>query len=197
MDFLLDPNVAYLIFLTGIVLVFIAVATPGTGLVEIGALFCFILTGYALYNLSVNWWALVILLLSVVPFIQAIRKPKSFLFLALSILLIVIGSVFLFASDDGSLISVNPVIALISSGLVAVFLWFLFRKAIEAISRRPTHDLETLVGQIGEAKSAIYGDGSVYIAGEMWSARSDSEIPAGSHVRVIRRDGFTLVVEKQ
>lgn len=197
MDFLLDPNVAYLIFLTGIVLVFIAVATPGTGLVEIGALFCFILTGYALYNLSVNWWALVILLLSVVPFIQAIRKPKSFLFLALSILLIVIGSVFLFASDDGSLISVNPVIALISSGLVAVFLWFLFRKALEAISRRPTHDLETLVGQIGEAKSAIYGDGSVYIAGEMWSARSDSEIPAGSHVRVIRRDGFTLVVEKQ
>ncbi|HNE69203.1 MAG TPA: NfeD family protein [Anaerolineales bacterium] len=197
MDFLLDPNVAYLIFLTGIVLVFIAVATPGTGLVEIGALFCFILTGYALYNLSVNWWALVILLLSVVPFIQAIRKPKSFLFLALSILLIVTGSVFLFASDDGSLISVNPVIALISSGLVAVFLWFLFRKAIEAISRRPTHDLETLVGQIGEAKSAIYGDGSVYIAGEMWSARSDSEIPAGSHVRVIRRDGFTLVVEKQ
>lgn len=197
MDFLLDPNVAYLIFLTGIVLVFIAVATPGTGLVEIGALFCFILTGYALYNLSVNWWALVILLLSMVPFIQAIRKPKSFLFLALSILLIVIGSVFLFASDDGSLISVNPVIALISSGLVAVFLWFLFRKALEAISRRPTHDLETLVGQIGEAKSAIYGDGSVYIAGEMWSARSDSEIPAGSHVRVIRRDGFTLVVEKQ
>ncbi len=197
MDFLLDPNVAYLIFLTGIVLVFIAIATPGTGLVEISALFCFILTGYALYNLSVNWWALVILLLSVVPFIQAVRKPKSFLFLALSILLIVTGSVFLFASDDGSLISVNPIIALISSGLVAVFLWLLFRKAIEAISRRPTHDLETLVGQIGEAKSAIYGDGSVYIAGEMWSARSDSEIPAGSHVRVIRRDGFTLVVEKQ
>lgn len=197
MDFLLDPNVAYLIFLTGIVLVFIAVATPGTGLVEIGALFCFVLTGYALYNLSVNWWALVILLLSVVPFIQAIRKPKSFLFLALSILLIVTGSVFLFASDDGSLISVNPIIALISSGLVAVFLWFLFRKAFEAISRRPTHDLEALVGQIGEAKSAIHGDGSVYVAGEIWSARSDSEIPAGSHVRVVRRDGFTLVVEKQ
>lgn len=197
MDFLLDPNVAYLIFLTGIVLVFIAVATPGTGLVEIGALFCFVLTGYALYNLSINWWALVILLLSVAPFIQAIRKPKSFLFLALSILLIVTGSVFLFASDDGSLISVNPIIALISSGLVAVFLWFLFRKAFEAISRRPTHDLETLVGQTGEAKSAIHGDGSVYVAGEIWSARSDSEIPAGSHVRVVRRDGFTLVVEKQ
>lgn len=197
MDFLLDPNVAYLIFLTGIVLVFIAVATPGTGLVEIGALFCFVLTGYALYNLSINWWALVILLLSVVPFIQAIRKPKSFLFLALSILLIVTGSVFLFASDDGSLISVNPIIALISSGLVAVFLWFLFRKAFEAISRRPTHDLEALVGQTGEAKSAIHGDGSVYVAGEIWSARSDSEIPAGSHVRVVRRDGFTLVVEKQ
>ena len=197
MDFLLDPNVAYLIFLAGIVLVFMAVATPGTGVVEIGALFCFVLVGYALYNLSINWWALVILLLSIVPFVQAIRKPKSLFFLVFSILLVVIGSVFLFASEDGSLISVNPIIALISSGLVSVFLWFVLRKAIEAISRRPTHDLEALVGQVGEAKSAIHSDGSVYIAGEMWSARSDSEIPAGSHVRVIRRDGFTLVVEKQ
>ena len=81
MDFLLDPNVAYLIFLAGIVLVFMAVATPGTGVVEIGALFCFVLVGYALYNLSINWWALVILLLSIVPFVQAIRKPKSLLYL--------------------------------------------------------------------------------------------------------------------
>ena len=196
MDFLLDPNVAYLILLAGILLAFLALATPGTGLLEIGALFCFVLAGYAVYNRSVNWWALVILLLSIVPFIQAIRKPKNPIFLAISIILLVVGSVFLFASED-SLISVNPVIAFLASGLVSVTMWFVLRKVIESVSFRPSHDLEALVGQIGEAKSAIHLDGSVYLAGEMWSARSDSEIPAGSHVRVLRRDGFTLVVEKQ
>ena len=32
--------------------------------------------------------------------------------------------------------------------------------------------------------------------GEMWSARSDKAIPAGSPIRVVRREGFILVVEK-
>ena len=197
MDFLLDPNVAYLVLVGGILLGFLAVGTPGTGLLEVGAFFCLVLAGYAMFNLSVNGWAVGILLLSIIPFIQAIRKPQSAIYLILSIVLVVIGSVFLFASEDGSLISVNPIVALMASGLVSVSLWFILRKALEAVSRRPTHDLDTLVGQVGEAKSSIYQEGSIYIAGEMWSARSDSEIPAGSHVRVIRRDGFTLVVEKQ
>ena len=197
MEFLLDPNVAYFVLLMGIMLAFLAVVTPGTGLLEVGALFCFVLAGYEVYKHSINWWAVVILLLSVIPFVQAIRKPKSIVFLALSILMVIAGSVFLFASEDGSLISVNPILVVVSSGLVAVAFWFILGKAAEAISRRPTHDLEALVGQVGEAKSSIYNEGSIYISGEMWSARSDSEIPAGSHVRVIRRDGFTLVVEKQ
>jgi membrane-bound ClpP family serine protease len=37
----------------------------------------------------------------------------------------------------------------------------------------------------------------VYVAGEMWSARSDQSIPAGSSIRVVRREGFILVVEKE
>jgi membrane-bound ClpP family serine protease len=30
----------------------------------------------------------------------------------------------------------------------------------------------------------------------MWSARSDQAISAGSSIRVVRREGFILVVEK-
>jgi membrane-bound serine protease (ClpP class) len=194
MDFLLDPNVAYLILLAGIFLSFIAFATPGTGLLEISALFCFVLAGYAAYNLSINWWALVILLLSAVPFVMAVRNPARGIYLGGSILLLVIGSVFLFASKD-SLMSVNPILAVVASALVSVSLWFMLRKSLEAMSRKPTHDLEALVGQIGEAKSRVFNDGSVYIGGEMWSARSDAEIPSGSPVRVVRREGFILVVE--
>jgi membrane-bound ClpP family serine protease len=195
MDILLEPNIAYLILLGGILFGLMAIVTPGTGLFEVGAFFCIALAGYAVYNLSFNWWALIILMLSIVPFIYAIQKPKRELYLGLSIALLVAGSVFLFAVD-GWKPAVNPFVAFVASGLMASFLWIAVRKIVQAAGARPTHDLEMLVGSSGEARSNIKEDGSVYIAGEMWSARSDKSISAGSTIRVVRREGFILVVEK-
>lgn len=195
MDFLLEPNVAYLILLGGVLLGLMAIVTPGTGVFEIGAFFCLALAGYAVYNLSINWWALVVLILSIVPFIYAIQKPKREIFLGLSILLLVVGSVFIFAVD-GWKPAVNPFVALVTSGLISVFLWIVVRKTAQAAGARPVHDLGTLVGLTGEAKSNIHEEGSVYVAGEMWSAKSDDLIPDGSSIRVVRREGFILVVKK-
>jgi len=195
MDFLLEPNIAYLILLGGVLLGLMAIVTPGTGLFEVGAFFCLALAGYAVYNLSFNWWALVILLLSIVPFIYAIQKPKREIYLGVSIFLLVIGSVFIFAVD-GWKPAVNPFVALVTSGLMSAFLWIVVQKTVQAAGVRPVHDLGILVGSTGEAKSNIHEEGSVYIAGEMWSARSDQAIPAGSPIRVVRREGFVLVVEK-
>ncbi len=195
MDFLLEPNIAYLILLGGILLGLLAIVTPGTGLLEVGAFFCLVLAGYAVYNLSFNWWALAILIFSIIPFVYAIQKTKRELYLGLSIVLLVIGSVFLFAVD-GWKPAVNPLIAFVASGLMAFLLWFAVRKTVQAAGVRPVHDLEALIGLTGEAKSKVYEDGSVYVAGEMWSARSDAPVPAGSSIRVVRREGFILVVEK-
>jgi membrane-bound serine protease (ClpP class) len=195
MDFLLNPNIAYLILLGAVLLTMLALASPGTGLLEIAAIFCMALAGYAIYNLSFNWWALIILGLGTVPFLYAIRKPKRELYLALSILLFIVGSVFVFPRTEEQSM-VNPVIAIVGSGSLAAFLWFAVRKAIEAMSVRPSHDLTGLVGQIGEARTRIGTEGSVQINGELWSARSEDPIPAGSSIRVLRREGFILVVEK-
>jgi membrane-bound serine protease (ClpP class) len=195
MDFLLDPNVAYLILLGGVLLAMLSLASPGTGLLEIGAFFCMALAGYAIYNLSFNWWALLLLGLSLVPFVYAIQKPNREPFLALSILLLVAGSVFVFPRTAEQAI-VNPLVAIIASALVAGFLWIAVRKSVEATSARPSHDLTGLLGQVGEARTKINDEGSVLVAGELWSARSAEPIPAGSSVRVLRREGFILIVEK-
>jgi membrane-bound serine protease (ClpP class) len=195
MDFLLEPNVAYLILLSGVLLGMMALITPGTGLFEVGAFFCLALAGYAVYRLSFNWWALVILVLSIGPFIYAIQKPKRELYLGISIFLLVLGSVFLFAMD-GWKPAVNPFVALVTSGLLSTFLWIIVRKTVQAAGIRPVHDLETLVGAVGEARSNIHEDGSAYVAGELWSAKSYTPIPDGSSIHVVRREGFILVVEK-
>jgi membrane-bound serine protease (ClpP class) len=194
MDFLLEPNVAYLILVAGVMLGFMAIVSPGTGLFEVGAFFCLLLAGYAVYNLSFNWWALVLLLLSLVPFIYAIQKPKRELFLSLSIVLLTVGSVFLFPHSEG-IMAVNPVLAIAASILMAAFLWVAVRKSMEASTIRPSHDLDALVGKVGEARTKVFDDGSVQVGGELWSARSETSIPAGSSIRVVRRDGFVVVVE--
>jgi membrane-bound serine protease (ClpP class) len=195
MDFLLEPNIAYLIILAGVMLSMMALVTPGTGLFETAALLLLVLAGYAAYNMAFNWWALALLALSILPFLYAIQKPKREAWLILSILLLVSGSVFMFAAE-GELFAVNPLLAAVASSLVAGFLWIAVRKAMLAAQAPPLHDMDRLIGQVGEARTRVHEDGSVQVAGELWSARSEEPIPAGAQVRVLRREGFVLVVEK-
>jgi membrane-bound ClpP family serine protease len=136
-----------------------------------------------------------LLALSIVPFVYALQKPKRELYLGVSILLLIAGSVFIFPrTANGS--TVNPLVAVLASILVAGFLWLAARKAVEAAEMRPSHNLDELVGKIGEARTKVEDEGSVQVNGELWSARSEKTIPAGSLIRVLRREGFVLIVEK-
>lgn len=196
MEILVDPNLAYLFLLVGTLLGLLALVTPGTGVLEVGALFGLALAGYAVTQNSFNLWALVVLLASIVPFFYAIRGPRREWFLGLSILGLVAGSVFLFRNEGGGP-AVNWMLALAASVFYAGFLWIAIRKAMQAHLVRPTHDLDAVIGQVGEAKTRIHEEGSVQVAGELWSARSRSPIGAGRRVRVKGRDGFVLEVEAE
>ena len=194
-DFLLDPNIAYLILVGAALLTMMAVLNPGTGLLEILALFLWLISGYIIFNKPINFWALGLMLLGVVLFLFSLRKLKSMVYLGLSIAAVIVGSIFLFDAP-GWQPAVNPVLAVIVSIFVAGFVWLVAKKALEADAMRPSHDLEALIGAVGEAKTAIGDEGSVQVAGELWSAKSDQVLPEGTHVRVVARDGFILVVER-
>lgn len=195
MEVLLDPNIAYLLLVIGMLFALVAILMPGTGIPEILAVFAVILAGYAVYHLSLNWWALAILLLSLVPFFLAVRSRGSALWLVLSIVGLTIGSVFFFPAETG-LISVNPVLAGVTTILYSLFLWISVRKVLEVAQVMPAHELKTLIGLKGEAKTTITDGGTVQVAGELWSARSDTPLGAGSAVKVVGRDGFVLLVEQ-
>ena len=195
MDILLNPNIAYLLLVAATFLGLVALTSPGSGIPEISALFCMVLAGYAVYHLSFNWWALAILVVSVVPFVFSIRGPRRELWLAVSIAGLTVGSVFFFPAGQG-IISVNPALAIITSALYAVFLWIAVRKVLQVSQTRPVNDISVLIGQRGETKTPVKAEGSVQVAGELWSARSEIPIPIGSQVRVVGRDGFILIIEK-
>lgn len=194
-DFLLDPNIAYLILVGAALLTMMAVLSPGTGLLEISTLFMWLISGYIIFNKPINFWALGLMLLGMVLFLLSLRKFKNLVYLGLSIAAVIVGSIFLF-DQPGWQPAVNPVLAVVVSIFVAGFVWVVAQKALEADRMRPAHDLEALIGAIGEAETAIGDEGSVQVAGELWSAKSDQAIPEGSQVRVVGREGFFLKVEQ-
>lgn len=194
MNPLMDPNIAYVLLVLGIVLGLLALFAPGTGLLEIGALFALVLAGIGAANMDINPWALAVLILGIVPFVIALRKWRNWIFLILAILALIVGSVFLFRNPQGGP-AINIGLAIFVSLVAAGILWVIGRKGLEAIALRPDFDLSRLDGMVGEATTSIYREGSVYINGEEWSAWSDTPIPAGSRVKVISRQGLVLEVE--
>jgi len=195
MNFLLDPNVAYLILVIGVILGMLALFTPGTGLLEVGALFAIFLAGYPMVHLPIRLWALILLAVGIVPFIFALRKFKQWYWLVPAIVSAVVGSVFLFKSDT-SLTAINPFFATFVSVISIVLMWVIGIKSLEALRLRPSQDLSRLMDVIGEARTDILNEGTVYIGGEDWTARSDTAIPAGSQVKVVGREGLVLKVVK-
>jgi membrane-bound serine protease (ClpP class) len=195
METLLNPNVFYLLLVAGVLLAIMALFSPGTGMLELGAFFVLLLAGWGISQLPINPWALGLLVLGVFPFILAVRRSRQLIFLVIALIAFVIGSTYLFQGNQWWQPGVNLLLAIVVSFLSAGYLWLATVKVLEADQRRPSHDLSRLIGAEGEAKTEIYIEGSVQIASELWSATANTPIPVGSRVRVVRRAGFILEVE--
>lgn len=196
MDGTLATNVYYLLLVAGVLLAIMAMFTPGTGLLEAGAVIALLLAGWGIYREPVNLWALLVLLIGVFPFLLAVRRSGRLLFLAVANIAFVIGSAYLFRSEAWWRPAVHPILALVVSVLASGYLWLATRKVLEASAALPVHDLRVVIGMLGEAKTEIYNEGSVQVNGELWTARSQTPIPAGAQVRVLRREGLVLEVEQ-
>jgi membrane-bound serine protease (ClpP class) len=193
MDFLFEPNVVYLLLMLGFLLAFLALLSPGTGIIEVGAIGLLVVAGYGIANLPLNLWALALLPVALILFILSLKLKRRRLFLALSLLSLLLGSVFISKQENG-MPAVNPLLALLVSGLSFGLIWYVAQKGMEAVSRTPDHSLDRLLGVTGLAETDIFQEGSVQVAGESWSSRSESYIPSGSRVVVSDREGLTLIV---
>jgi len=71
---------------------------------------------------------------------------------------------------------------------------FIDRTVIKKLGAMENISSPSLLGQTGEARTTVYTDGKVLLAGEEWDAMSQSPISAGQRVRVVR---IILEVEKE
>jgi membrane-bound serine protease (ClpP class) len=197
MAVILNPQVAYLLIFTGVMLLLIMFSDTKYSWPKVGTMaFCFLVGIAEFIILHGNPWAFLIVVLSPLPFFIAVHQERRHnpLFL-LTIFMLTIGSAYLFTDDLH-----RPLAKLGPAGMLSVFgglfIWL-------AVERRRTVDKapfigDTLVGMTGEVFVAIepFSLGSVRIEGEIWQARSKELQPRGTLVRVIHQNGITLTVKK-
>ena len=194
---LANPNVAYILLVFGLWSAVLAVAVPGTGLPETGALIFLGASAIGLAHLPVNWAGVALIGLGVGFFLLELKLATHGAFTLGGFIAFILGSLLLFGSveqDTGVAVS-RWLIAGTSLGTAAFFVFALTR-VMASQKLPPAINPNAVVGATGEARTPIDGSGSVYVAGELWSARSDEAIAAGDPVVVVGRQGLTIKVAK-
>lgn len=195
LSFLVNPNVAFLLFLIGLLLVYVEVTHTGLVLPGVigGLALLLAVTGFSFLPLNA---AGVLLILAAIGLFVAEVFVQSFGVLALAgAVALAIGAIILVDLPDGGM-RVDPKLAIMTAVAFGGIVMFLTLLAVRSLRRTITTGSEGLMGEVGTALAAFGpGPGRVMIHGEYWSARADVEIPEGARVRVLAMEGLTLVVE--
>ena len=198
MEFLINPNIAYLLVVTAVMLSLWAFNDQKSTWQKVGMVLCFAAAGYELVYLKWNPLALSVVALSPLPLFIAIRQARlnSPLFL-ITILMLTMGSTFLFVDQNNRPV-VNYGLAAIVSVFCSTFIWIGIGRMRNAEGLRLSNDPDSVLGLIGVVQREIelHSAGSVLVDGEVWQARSKKPIPAGATVRILRQDGFWLTVKE-
>ncbi len=190
-----NPSVAYLLLLVGIYGLIFEGYNPGAIVPGVVGAICLLVAAYALQLLPVNYAGLALIALGVVLMVAELFAP-SFGALGIGgIIAFVIGSVILIDTDvPGFSISLSLIFSMALAGGLLVFA--ILAVAIRARRAPIVTGREEMIGDIGEARTDIADNGTVWVHSEIWNARAATPLQAGEKVRVLDMDGLTLVVER-
>lgn len=191
---LANPNLALLFLLLGVYGLIYEFSAPGIGFGAVFGLVSLILAGYAMSILPVNYAGLLIVLIGVVLLILEFLIVSHGLLTVGGLTLLALGSFFLFDTAQGFLRVSLEVIAGMTAATGAFFL-FVAAKLVEARRLRPAVGVETLVGQVGEAREPLDPRGFVFVNSELWTAEAPSRVEKGAAVKVREVRGRVLLVE--
>ncbi len=198
LQILVNPNVAFLLLLIGLLGISLEFFAPGTILPgAVGAL-SLVLGLIGTVQLPVAAIGVVLLILAAGLIIAEAHLPTGGLLGLAGIGALVAGGLLLFDTGSDSF-AVSPALVVALAVLLGGFTIFAGTKVLSARRRPVRTGEEDLAGSIGEVRVPLAPLGQVFVAGALWRARmADAEAPApavGERVRVREVDGLTLLVE--
>ncbi len=199
-----DPNISFILFTIGFYGLLFELQSPNFVTGILGAL-AIILAFIGFGSLPLNVGGLLLILMAIVLFGLELSVTSHGLLGAGGLIVFALGASALFTQPGDPF---QP-LAVVAPGVIAtttitagVFLGLIVWAAVRSrgmTSPSGVYGSSAAVptGAAGVVRSAIAPLGSVYAAGEEWSARTSdgSPLERGTPVRVVSTDGLTLVVE--
>jgi membrane-bound serine protease (ClpP class) len=196
LDFLLDPNIAFLVLAVGALALYAEFNHPGAIVPGVVGVVFILLALFALNLLPTRYASFTLIIASFVLFaLEAKFATHGILGLG-GIVLLTIGGLLLV---DGPIpqMRVQLWTALGVSVPLGVITVFLMTIALQARRSKVVTGLQGMIGAVGEARTDIDPEGKVFVQGELWNAHAPSRVGIGEHVVVRRVEGLELEVEKQ
>lgn len=197
-QFVSDPQIAYLLISGGIAAIFFEIITPGGFMLGTAGGVMLVLGSIGLKMLPFNWAGIVLIVAGIVLMMIDLIAGTSGVLTLLGLPVFCLGGVFLFRAPGGELlqISMSVIIGIaIAVGICFALMAFLVLKGFR---RKVSTGSQGMIGLEVEVISDLYENecGQVSCHGEIWRAKSKSGIiPAGSVGIVKAIDGMTLTVE--
>jgi len=193
---LVDPNLAFVFFYVGLILIVIEVLHPGISVPGVLGTLLLVTSVVAFGILPVQLGGLVLLAASVVLFLVELKHPGVGLPLAGGLACLILGGLLLYDPSTPDVRVSRWLLALLT-GVLAGFFGFVVKAVREARALpAPGPGMDALVGAEGVALGELGPRGQVRVGHERWSAEAaGGAIPAGSGVRVVGRRGLRLIVE--
>jgi len=196
LDFLLDPNIAFLVLAVGALALYAEFNHPGAVVPGVVGVIFILLALFALNLLPTRYAAFTLIMAAFVLFILEAKFGTHGILGLGGIACLTLGGLLLV---DGPIpeMRVNIWVALGVSVPLGAITVFLMTIALRARHNKVVTGPQGLIGAIGEARTDIDPEGKVFVLGELWNAHAPSRVGIGDHVVVRNVEGLELEVEKQ
>jgi membrane-bound serine protease (ClpP class) len=193
---LADPRIAFILFAIGALCVYFEFQHPGAIVPGVVGTLAVVLALYGFHMLPINLLGVVLILVAIGLFVLE-AKVGGFGVIALGgIAAAVIGSLILINVPNPELrLPLKLVLAVVIP--FGVIFTFILRLAVRARRAKVTTGSAGMIGLIGRAETAIDPEGTIFVRGELWKARSKVSIARGEMVKVTGMDGLRLEVEAE
>ena len=192
---IIDPNVAYILFILGFYGLLFELSSPGTILPGVVGGICLLLAFLAFQALPVNLTGLFLVVFAMVLFAVEVKVQSHGILALGGIVSLLLGSLILLGGDTGAARVSLSVVATVMVATVAFFL-VVVAAAVRAQRRKPETGEQGLLGEQGTALTDLGPSGQVFVHGEYWAAESDEPITQGTRIVVDRVEGLVLRVRK-
>lgn len=194
LDLISDPNIGLILMTIAIYGIIFELSSPGAILPGVVGGIALILALASFAVLQVNVAGVALILLSVVFFIADIKVPGHGVLTVGGVISFFLGALLL-TERQAPFLRVSLQLALFMAVLTGMFFLFAVSAGIRAQKAKVRMGSESLVGAEGVARTDLSPDGMVYVAGEMWTAKTEAgQIPEGQRVEVVAVDGLRLRV---